>query len=71
MWNLKLEFENRARAVANAKRVHAEVAAFCQEQRRLTLVGVAPQAGGPRAWAPLLAAGMAPRPDGRRSGVER
>lgn len=69
MWNLKLEIENHQRAVANARRVHAETAAYCAEQRLIartqTLVGVAPQAGGPRAWAPLVAAGLAPRPSAR------
>lgn len=78
MWNLKIELENHQRAVDNARRVSADVTAFCAEQRRLartpTLVGVAPQAApasGTRAWAPLVAAGMAPRPNGRRTGVER
>lgn len=74
MWNLKIELENHQRAIDNARRVSADVTAFCAEQRRLartpTLVGVAPQAGGARAWAPLVAAGMAHRPNGRRTGVE-
>ncbi len=72
MWNLKLEFENHQRAVADARRLHDETAEYCQRVRaeaRITLVGVAPQAGGPRAWAPLIAAGLAPRPSAK--GVAR
>ena len=75
MWDLRIELGDFQRAMANAQRVHADVERYCAEQRRLmrtpTLQGVAPQAGGPKAWAPLIAAGMGPRPNGRRSGVER
>ena len=76
MWNFRIELENHQRAIDNARRVSADVTAFCAEQRARipTLVGVAPQAAsasGARAWAPLVAAGMAPRPNGRRTGVER
>lgn len=71
MWNFRIELENHQRAIDNARRVSADVTAFCAEQRRLTrtptLVGVAPQAGGARAWAPLVAAGLAPRPSARGS----
>jgi len=81
MWNVRIELEAFNRAVADARAVHERTAEFCRAQRALvapalaerksTLTGVAPQAGGPRAWAPLVAAGLAPRPNGRRSGVER
>lgn len=66
MWNLKIEIENFNRALANAQRLHSENAEFIAGLRRTaTLTGVAPQAGGPRAWAPLVAAGLAPRPSAR------
>lgn len=71
MWNLKIELENHQRALVEARRVHAETAEFIKrvrsEARTTTLTGVAPQAGGPRAWGPLVAAGLAPRPSARGS----
>lgn len=72
MWNFRIELENHQRAVDDARRVSADVTAFCAEQRRLartpTLVGVAPQAApASGAWAPLVAAGLAPRPSARGS----
>lgn len=68
MWNFKTELENHQRAIDNARRVSADVTAFCAEQRRLTQTA---PASGARPWAPLVAAGMSPSPNGRRMGVER
>lgn len=66
MWNLKIELEAHRAALQNARRVHAETTEFIAGLKRTnTLTGVAPQAGGPRAWGPLVAAGLAPRPSAR------
>lgn len=71
MWSIETELKNHRAALVNARRVHAETAEFIKriraEKRTPTLTGVAPQAGGPRAWAPHVAAGLAPRPSARGS----
>ncbi len=67
MWNLKVEIEKYREAEARVERAVEKSVALRAEAAKLTLVGVAPQAGGPRAWAPLIAAGLAPRPSARGS----
>ncbi len=64
MCNLKIETERYREAEARVERAPEKSAALLAE-RKVTLAGVAPQAGGPRAWAPLIAAGLAPRPSAK------
>lgn len=71
MWSIETELKNHRAALVRARQVHAETAELIarvrSETRTPTLTGVAPQAGGPRAWAPHVAAGLAPRPSARGS----
>lgn len=79
MWNLRTEpvyVQHRAaldraeRALAESKAIRARLAALNAAERRPTLIGVAPSTPS-KPSAPALAACLGPRPDGRRSGVER
>ena len=72
MWDLKAELTANAAAHAKVERLIHETADLVERiqrmDRKATQIGVAPQAAPvPRAqaWAPVVAAGLGPRPDGR------